>query len=261
MPIKRSADGQVATRFTQGKLKPVRGRAERRTPWSRRAKTLAPVHEFFPTRMAQPGPPAPAIQGNWAVEGVRERSGPRWTAPVCPHSSATRIVVRVGERRSAAKRAAVGLGLVLLLAACGSSTAEMNPGTAKTDIGRAYGTLFNFTNKSVPAKTSVIENGSSLEKALSQALGSSLAKSATGARVDRVQLLARSACSQVPLASPCAKVSYDILGSSNKPLFSTPSTGYAVFLSGKWLVAKSTICGLLGLFYSTSGQSGSPPGC
>jgi hypothetical protein len=37
--------------------------------------------------------------------------------------------------------------------------------------------------------------------------------------------------------------------------------GYAVFVAGHWLVAKTTICGLLGLFYSASGKSGSPKGC
>jgi len=39
------------------------------------------------------------------------------------------------------------------------------------------------------------------------------------------------------------------------------NTGYAVLSNGKWLVAKTTICTLLGLFYTAEGKQGSPPGC
>ena len=69
-----------------------------------------------------------------------------------------------------------------------------------------------------------------------------------------------SACTTAKLPSPCAKVSYDILGAGGTPLLAG-QTGYAVDVSGKWLVAKVTICTLLGLFYSAEGKSGSPPGC
>lgn len=153
------------------------------------------------------------------------------------------------------------LGLAVVLASCATSTSTMNPATAKTQIGHAYSTLFNFSNKNVSAKVSLIQNGSSVERALSEALSSSLAKSATGARVDAVQLLGASDCSQDALPAPCARVTYDLLGAGGAPLFTTPSSGYAVYLGGRWLVAKSTICSLLGLFYSASGRSGSPPGC
>jgi len=34
-----------------------------------------------------------------------------------------------------------------------------------------------------------------------------------------------------------------------------------VFVNGQWLVAKATICQLLGLFYTAEGKTGSPPGC
>jgi hypothetical protein len=151
--------------------------------------------------------------------------------------------------------------LVGLVSACGSSTSNITPTSARAGLERAYSTLFNFGNKSVSAKTAVIENGSSLTKALTEALSSSLANSAAGARVDTVALLSESACSQVSLASPCAKVTYDLLGRNGSPLFPTSSTGYGVYVNGRWLVAKSTICALLGLFYSASGRSGTPPGC
>jgi hypothetical protein len=63
------------------------------------------------------------------------------------------------------------------------------------------------------------------------------------------------------VSSPCAKVTYDLLGPGGSPLFPTASSGYAVLSGGRWLVAKSTICGLLGLFFQASGRSGAPPGC
>lgn len=148
---------------------------------------------------------------------------------------------------------------------CGSgksvTTTTLGAGAAKAEIARAYGTLFDFTSGTVADKLAVIEDGSSLRSALTQALSSSLAKNATGAKVHSVMLLSAGACREGGVTHPCAKVSYDLLGPKGTPLFSTPSTGYAVAPRGRWLVAKSTICSLLSLFYSASGRSGSPPGC
>lgn len=149
----------------------------------------------------------------------------------------------------------------LLAAACGSSPAQVGPAQAKAEIGHAYETLFNFSNDSVEAKTAVVQDGSTLRAAITQALSSSLAKEAAGAKVSAVQLLSGTSCTQAALRSPCAKVTYNLLSPSHTPLFATPSMGYAVDVGGRWLVAKSTICGLLELFYSTSGHLGKPPGC
>ena len=161
--------------------------------------------------------------------------------------------------------------LVVLLAACGSSaspppttkptTTTFDAAAAKASISKAYDTLFDFSNSSVSQKTAVIEDGSSLEQALTEALDSALAKSATGAKVVSVTLLSSTKCSEAGVSSPCAKVAYELLGPDGKPLLSGQSTGYAVEHDGTWLVAKSTICSLLTLFYSTAGKSGSPPGC
>ena len=155
----------------------------------------------------------------------------------------------------------VGLALVLLLAACGASTPKIDAASARAGIDHAYRTLFDFTSKDVAPKVAVIEHGASLRGALTQALDSPLASAAAGARVDSVTLLGDSVCSRVPLGTPCAKVVYDLLGPSGAALFPSASTGYAVLAGGKWLVAKTTICSLLGLFYSASGRSGTPPGC
>lgn len=149
----------------------------------------------------------------------------------------------------------------LLVGASVSGAAPMKPAKAKAEIGHAYDTLFNFSNHRVSAKTAVIQDGGTLRKALSEALASSLAKKATGATVVSVQLLAATQCRNDALPSPCAKVTYNLLGADKAPLFATPAAGYAVYLGGRWLVAKSTICGLLALFYSASGRRGSPPNC
>lgn len=164
-------------------------------------------------------------------------------------------------RRRWAQLLASALVAAVLLAACGSGPATMNPSQAKAAIAHDYATLFNFANHSVDDKLAVIQDGGVLRTALSGALSSTLAKSAAGAEVSAVQLLSASRCKDAALPSPCAKVTYNLLSPSHTPLFATASTGYAVYVSGRWLVAKSTICGLLGLFYSTSGRSGTPPGC
>jgi len=137
----------------------------------------------------------------------------------------------------------------------------MKPAKAKAQIEHAYSTLFNFVNHSVSAKTVLIENGSTLRAALKQALSSSLAKQAAGAEVIAVKLLSAEQCQQAALVSPCAMVTYNLLSPTHAPLLATPSSGYAVYVNGRWLVAKATICGLLELFYSASGHKGVPSGC
>ncbi|MDA8317735.1 MAG: hypothetical protein M0010_21605 [Actinomycetota bacterium] len=164
-----------------------------------------------------------------------------------------------GRARSKLGLALVGVALVS--AACGSSPAQVSPAQADNAIGHAFSTLFDFSNHSVTAKTAVVQDGSTLHTAISEALASSLAKQAAGAKVSAVRLLSKTSCTQAVLPSPCAKVTYNLLGPSGTPLFATPSIGYAVEVSGHWLVAKSTICGLLDLFYSVSGHHGQPPGC
>ena len=64
----------------------------------------------------------------------------------------------------------------------------------------------------------------------------------------------------MPLPTPCAKVVYDINGPTGTAVLAN-SQGYAVDVNGTWLVAKTTICGLLGLFYQAEGNTGNPAGC
>lgn len=167
-----------------------------------------------------------------------------------------------------ARVGAVLLATAALAAACSSSsppattttTKPVDTATAQADIGAAYNTLFNFSVNSTTEKLAVVQDGAQVKTALTQALASPLAKGSGGARVDNSLILYGEGCSSQKLPSPCAKVTYDILGTSGTPSLAG-QTGYAVYSNGSWLVAKATICGLLDLFYQASGKSGSPPGC
>jgi hypothetical protein len=132
--------------------------------------------------------------------------------------------------------------------------------TPTAQITQAYNTLFDFADPSVADKVAVIQDGASIEAGLSQALSSSLATSATGAKVNNISFLDTSGCTQAMLPSPCASVTYDILGQSGTAILPN-NQGYAVSINGSWLVATNTVCGLLGLFYQAEGKTGNPPGC
>ncbi len=109
-------------------------------------------------------------------------------------------------------------------------------------------------------RIAAIQDGQKIKPAFQQALNSSLAKSSAGAKLDSYKILSASACTKASVSSPCAKVVYDIDGPTGTAILPN-SQGYAVYVNGKWLVAKATICGLLGLFYQAAGKSGSPAGC
>jgi hypothetical protein len=152
------------------------------------------------------------------------------------------------------------VALALTAAACGSSTPTINKAQAKTDISNAYNSLFHFKSGTLASKEAVIQNGSSLKGAMSQALASSEASAADGATVDTVTFLDSAGCSKQSLPNPCAKIKYDILGTGGTAIL-PGNTGYSVLSNGKWLVAKTTICTLLGLFYTAEGKQGTPAGC
>jgi hypothetical protein len=188
-----------------------------------------------------------------------------------PQPSHTAGAVRSRARRlprlgAVAILAAIGVGA----AACSSSSTPnasntttsvtINPATAQTDIGTSYSTLFDLSNPDLAPKVAVIQNGTQIQTAMQQALSSSLASSASGSKIDSVNILSAAACHKVPLPSPCAHVVYDILGANGTAILPN-SQGYAIYSNGQWLVAKATICGLLGLFEQAEGKSSTPPGC
>jgi hypothetical protein len=157
-----------------------------------------------------------------------------------------------------------------VLASCGSSSSPTTTSTtaapttttlpplsvSRADIQHAYMTLFDLANPAVTPKLAVVQDGSALKAAFTTALTSPLAKLAGGARVDSVKIEHGSACQAETLPSPCASVVYDILSPSHTVLL-RHSGGLALYVKGKWLVAKVTICTLLEL--DNGGKV--PPGC
>ena len=182
---------------------------------------------------------------------------------------------RAGRQRAPRRtpRAAAGVlvaALAVGVAACSSGgsaapTTTFNAATAQSDISTAYTTLFNLSDKNVDSKVAVIQNGSLIRSAMSDALANPIANSAGGSTVHSVALLGKTDCSAQHLPHPCAKVNYDIDGPAQNgqpgAAILPNSQGYAVYVSGHWLVAKATICGLLGLLYQTEGKQGAPTGC
>jgi hypothetical protein len=165
---------------------------------------------------------------------------------------------------------AVMAAIALVAAACSSGTTAattttipVNPATAPADIAAAYNTLFHFTQGTLASKIALVQDGKKLSGALNGALTSSEASASAGTKVNSTNLLTATQCSHVTptaLPYPCAHINYDILGPGGSAIL-PGNNGYAVYTNGKWLVAKTTICTLLGLLQTASGKTGSPPGC
>lgn len=157
---------------------------------------------------------------------------------------------------------------VLLLSACsskGSATLAQsssstvvlpNKSESVSKITLAYETLFDLGNPSIQPKVDVVQNGQQLEASMKEAFNSSLSKAAGSAKVVSVSLEAKQACLIADENYPCAKVTYNLLTPAGTPIFTTPSTGYAIYLNDKWVVAKNTICSLLTLANSNKVPSG-----
>lgn len=137
---------------------------------------------------------------------------------------------------------------------------QPNAATAQADIGAVYQSLFNFADKSVNDKVAAVQDGAALRTGLTEAMASTLSSAASGARVDSMSLLTAAQCSAVKVPAPCAKVAYDILAGTGTAVLPN-QTGYATYVTGKWQVAKVTICGLLEAFYGAEQKKGTPPGC
>jgi hypothetical protein len=136
------------------------------------------------------------------------------------------------------------------------TTAPPTGGSADvTQITQAYQTFFDPSTSSAQ-KIAVVQNGSTIEEALNQAGMSPLAKEAAGVRVSDVILLDSATCAADNLPSPCAQVAFDILSTSGGTLLSGQE-GFAVSIDGTWLIALSTVCGIMQPLFSP----GPPPGC
>lgn len=149
-----------------------------------------------------------------------------------------------------------------LLAACGgpSIPAPPNPATAKVGVTEAYETVFDLADPSLTPKVADVQDGPTIRSSLRRALSSPLAESAAGAVINGVTILSPTRCTSSSAPSPCARVTYEIDGPTSGGILENV-TGYAVYVDGKWLVAKVTMCSLLGLFWQATHKRGRPPGC
>ncbi len=138
-----------------------------------------------------------------------------------------------------------------------STTVPSSPDVSA--ITQAFQTLFG-PSSTVSERAGAIENGSSLQTALTDASNSSLAANLSGVQVNDVTFPDDSGCTSAGVDNPCAKVLYDILGSGGSPVLAG-NIGYAVSVNGAWLVSTATACSLLDLFWQASGAAGNPPGC
>ena len=83
-----------------------------------------------------------------------------------------------------------------------TTTVAIDPATA---TGRHHDRLqhaFNLSNPSLPGKIAVIQDGSQVSPALQQALSSSEASAAQGAKIDSVNILTAAQCAKQSLPSP-----------------------------------------------------------
>jgi len=152
-------------------------------------------------------------------------------------------------------------GLAVASAACGSSTpAAPSVAASRGPVTTVYQNLFDFSaHHTLAEMESDIQGGTALKTALEQGASSSLASGVSGATINSLSIPQSSACSAQKVPAPCAKVNFDIMAGSTAVL--SDETGYASYSTGKWLVAKITICTLLDAMYSVEGNSGTPPGC
>ena len=125
-----------------------------------------------------------------------------------------------------------------------STTVPSSPDVSA--ITQAFQTLFGPA-LTVSERAGAIENGSSLQTALTDASNSSLAANLSGVQVNDVTFPDDSGCTSAGVDNPCAKVLYDILGSGGSPVLAG-NIGYAVSVNGAWLVSTATACSLLDLF-------------
>jgi len=144
-----------------------------------------------------------------------------------------------------------------LAAACsGSSTSASAPNqaTTKAEVTALYTTFFSLSNKSVPAKLALLQDGPSFKTAEIEAInfgstfiapGSNSAP-AKGVTVQWVKIQPDSGCKKASAPAPCAEVGYSIVSTNGKNLLPN-QRGYAVYVNGRWLVSKTTLCGLFRL--------------
>ncbi|HTJ71600.1 MAG TPA: hypothetical protein VL551_28915 [Actinospica sp.] len=158
--------------------------------------------------------------------------------------------------------AAVALLAAALLAACSSSTSPgtttpspttgggggFNSASAASLVKQTWTTFFSKTTP-IAQKAALLQNGQAMSSAM-EAFGTNAMVSEVTANVTGVTFP----------SSTKADVTYSI--SLNGQVVENAMQGQAVYEGGKWLVADTTLCGLLQLAETQVGGSATPiPGC
>lgn len=165
-------------------------------------------------------------------------------------------------RHGHAASAVVALLAAATLAACSSSSTSGTSTPSPTSAGGTFNTASaasqvkqtwtTFFSKSTPIaqKASLLQNGSVMASAM-QAFASNAMVSEVTANVTNVTFP----------SSTKADVTYSI--SLNGQVVENAMAGQAVYQGGTWLVADTTLCGLLQLAQSESGSGSAAaiPGC
>jgi len=165
-----------------------------------------------------------------------------------------------GIRPAQLRTAVALLALAGTLAACSSSTSGSNtpsPTTAGSSFDTASATTAvkqtwtTFFSKTTPIaqKETLLQNGTSTMSSAVQAFAANPMVGEVTADVKSVSFP----------SSTKADVTYSI--SLSGQVVENEMAGNAVYQGGKWLVADTTLCGLLQLAQSESGSSAAIPGC
>jgi hypothetical protein len=137
--------------------------------------------------------------------------------------------------------------LVLLVAGCGggskktttpSSSASFDEAAARQQVTQAYETFF-AAKTPLSTRVSLLQDGAQLKSAIQSLETNPIAKGLS-AKVTQVTFPTHTT----------ATVKYEILGASGSPLLPNAS-GQALFVGGKWLVAKASFCQLVSLSGTT----------
>jgi len=151
------------------------------------------------------------------------------------------------------------LALAGALAACSSTTSGSNTpspttgssfdtASATTAVKQTWTTFFSKTTP-IAQKETLLQNGTSTMSSAVQAFAANPMVGEVTADVQNVTFP----------SSTKADVTYSI--SLSGQVVENAMAGNAVYQGGKWLVADTTLCGLLQLAQSESGSSAAIPGC
>lgn len=156
--------------------------------------------------------------------------------------------------------AGIVLACALAVALCGGSgagaatgggatgaagTATLQAVSATQQVTTTFVTLFNANDKNLAAREKLIQNAAKYKAKFLKLFESTVAKAnPTVAKVTAVSFPSATACRAAVKSAVCAMVTYDLDTATTGATLLPNQTGYAVRVSGHWLVADVTFCAL-----------------